>query len=430
MPEQDPTYVPLFSAIGAENKGESDRMNFPAHVRAVGDAQRIAALSQLLRNRVLEADILEQHPPFFFRAQVSNTRLDTHFTFMMRSSLQNFAREAAAGVAFLPGHNTRHLPIGGSLTGELSEEGEQATLRADFYTLSGLQIGEVSTDGLIAGIKGGLTRDVSKGIHGGKWLCQICGLDYYRGRCPHLAGFSYEEEKDGVIRQMLCTVGVDDAHLSEVSAVFDGATPGAMIEKVYELARSGALSVDDVRQAENVYRLDAKVTQRMLALPALQKRHAGVDTRQSGQMPRKGATMGLEAFTSEELGRLREVFSRTGTAVSNDDMVACVEAMGVKLDEANKRVKELEPRAVEGDAYRNDLVAAALAEGVRAYGDKFNNESYERTLRSLPLDAIKQMRDDWKAVGDVRFAGGRSTTDGDSESAEPVRYVPDAAYNA
>jgi hypothetical protein len=254
----------------------NDRLYLPAQVRAVGDAERIAALTQILRNdRVLDASILEQHPPFFWRALISNTRLDAYFTHMRLSSLRNYAQEAAAGVAFLPGHNHRHLPIGGSLSGELSEEGSEASVRADFYTLSGLQIGEVSTNGLIIGIKGGLTRDVSIGMYGGKFICNICGEDYWRGRCRHLAGFTYEEEKDGVIRQILATVGIEDAHLAEVSGVYDGATPGAMIEKVYEMARSGALSVEDVRHAETVYRLDREVTQRMLSLPALQKSTRG-----------------------------------------------------------------------------------------------------------------------------------------------------------
>jgi hypothetical protein len=407
----------------------SDRLYFPAQVRAVGDAARIATLTELLRNgRALDASVLAEHPPFFWRALISNTRVDSHFTHMLLSSLRNYAREAAEGVAFLPGHDRYHLPIGGSLTGELSEEGSEANLRADFFTLTGLEIGSINTSSLVAGIRGGLTRDVSVGIHGGKWLCDICGQNYfdYR-RCSHFAGFTYEEEKDGVIRQILCTVGVDDAHLSEVSGVFDGSTPGAMIEKVYEAALSGALSVDDVRHAEVVYRLDKATTERMLALPALQKRHAGVDTEQSGQKPREEERMNAEQF-----GQLTSTLIRAGVLTEEQRETATEAEALAAADKLAKRVAELEPRAADGDTYRNDLVADALAEGVRANGQDFDGGTYEATLRASPLKVVKRMRDDWKRAGDARFVGGRQTTEGDGQAAQTARVplVADSAYRS
>src|SRR5688572_3320672 len=115
----------------------NERLFFPIEVRAVGDAQRIATLNDILRReRVLDAAILEEHPPYFFRGEISSTRLDSYYTHMLLSSLQNYAREAAAGVGFLPSHDHQHLPIGGSLTGELSEQPEVSIVRADFYTLA------------------------------------------------------------------------------------------------------------------------------------------------------------------------------------------------------------------------------------------------------------------------------------------------------
>lgn len=403
------------------------QLYFPAHVRAVGDAQRIATLTQILRNeRVLDPSILEEHPPYFFRGEISSTRLDAHFTHMLLSSLRNYAREAAAGISFLPGHNHRHLPIGGSLTGVLSEQDALAEVRADFYTLSNMQIEAIKTNDLIAGIRGGLTRDLSIGWFGGRMICDICQQDYWRGRCPHIAGFTYEEEKEGVIRQILATVGIDDAHLAEVSGVYDGATPGAMIEKVYEMASLGELSVDDVRHAQVVYRMDKATTERMLALPALQTRHAGVDVRQPGQKPGKDQRMNEQQFS-----QMVDTLIRAGV-LTEEQRASATEAEALTAtDKLAARVRELEPRASDGDTYRNDLVSEALAEGVRAYGNDFAKETYETTLRSAPLEVIKRMRDDWKVTGDARFAGGRSTSDGDGDEAtEPVRYVPDAAYNA
>lgn len=401
----------------------TDKLFFPAQVRAVGDAERLARLNEILRGeRALDAAVLDDHPPYFFRGEISSTRLDSYFTHMLLSSLRNYAREAAEGVGFLPSHNHHHLPIGGSLTGELTEQPDVTVLHADFYTLSRMQIENIDTDHLINGIRGGLTRYLSIGWYGGRMICDLCGQDYWRGRCPHIAGFTYEEEEDGVIRQRLATVGIDDAHLAEVSGVYKGATPGAMIDKIYEMAQAGELTADDVRQAEGVYRLDKATTQRMLDLPALQKRHAGVDVNKQGQQPGKERNMELD------VGAVRAVLTRAGIEDSGD-VLADVGTLAQQLEDANARVAELTPRAADGDQYRNDLVAEALAEGVRAYGEGFDSETYEEQLRNSPLKLVKRMRDDWKVVGDARFAGGRQTGEGDEQpQGEPVRVMPDAAF--
>lgn len=400
----------------------NERLFFPIQVRAVGDAARIATLNDVLRReRVLDAAILEEHPPYFFRGEISSTRLDSYYTHMLMSSLRNYAREAAAGVGFLPSHDHQHLPIGGSLTGELSEQPEVSIVRADFYTLARMVIQTIDTDHLINGIRGGLTRYLSIGWYGGQMICDICGQNYYR-RCPHIAGFTYEEEKDGVIRQTLATVGIDDAHLAEVSGAYKGATPGAMIEKVYELASQGELSVDDVRHAEVVYRLDKATTERMLALPALQTKHAGVEVRQTGQWVPPGDRED-ERMNEQQFGQVVDTLIRAGVLSEEQRETATEVEVLAAADKLAKRVAELEPRAADGDQYRNDLVSEALAEGVRAYGNDFDSETYEATLRAAPLKVIKRMAADWKAVGDARLAGGRQTTDGQSSGQDEANTV-------
>lgn len=103
-----------------------------------------------------------------------------------------------------------------------------------------------------------------------------------------------------------------------------------------------------------------------------------------------------------------------------------------QLTEARAKVTELEPLAADGRAYRDDLINEALAEGVRAYGDKFNRATYEAALKPASLDLIRQMKTDWAAVGDSRFAGGRQTVD---DSQAPITqkkrtHVPASAYKS
>jgi len=74
-------------------------------------------------------------------------------------------------------------------------------------------------------------------------------------------------------------------------------------------------------------------------------------------------------------------------------------------------VARLRPLADDGAAYRTDLVAEAMAEGVRAVGETFAAETYRGLLETAPLATIKRMRDDWAATAAKSFQGGRATQD-------------------
>ncbi|MBV9210635.1 MAG: hypothetical protein JOZ52_08405, partial [Acidobacteria bacterium] len=67
--------------------------------------------------------------------------------------------------------------------------------------------------------------------------------------------------------------------------------------------------------------------------------------------------------------------------------------------------------ASDGLTYRADLIQAALDEGVRAYGDKFDRAGYELDLRVASIQSIKRMKDDWTRAADAIFKGGRKTQD-------------------
>ena len=63
-------------------------------------------------------------------------------------------REAAAGVAFLIGHNSREMPFGQTLTGSLIVEGDVTRVLADAYTLT-----EPATEVFINRVRAGIQKD-------------------------------------------------------------------------------------------------------------------------------------------------------------------------------------------------------------------------------------------------------------------------------
>lgn len=379
-------------------------LSHPARVRSVTDADNAALVARISEQHGLPAAA----SLYLWRAEISNDMLDSHFTHMAESTLNNYAADARAGVAFLKGHDWRALPIGYSVDAAYDESDGKKRVVADFYTVRGLS----ETDDLILRMQSGILRDVSVGFHGGSMSCDLCKRDFWE--CPHFPGLKYEVKEGDTVRTQLATFTIEDARLSEVSGVFDGSTPGAMILKAQE--RASDLSDSQRRILEQRYRV---------VLPAPTRAFAGVE--KTGQKPGKVERMNAEQFT-----QLTNTLIRAGVLSEEQrEGVTEVDALAA-ADKLVARVKELEPQAADGRQYRKDLIDEALKEGVRALGKDFDAAMHEAMLSSQPLSTIKGMRDSWQKIGDERLPAGRKSVDDDQtptqETNKAVSFVPDAAY--
>jgi len=341
---------------------------------------------QNLLQMVRDAGVAEGVEPFLFDAEISNDLLDSHYTHMNEKTLENYAEDAKRGVAFLRGHNWKELPIGYSLDGTV-EKGTKIRTIANFYTVPGMP----DTDDLIGRIKSGLLRDVSVGFHGGTMRCDICQSEFWD--CRHWPGLKYEEKKGDVVTVKLATYTIEDANLSEVSGVFDGSTPDAMILKAQRAAQAGDLTLEQIEILSNKYRI---------SLP----------TKKTFPVTKKESRM-----TEEEITKMRTILG----VATDEEIVSGAEILQRKL-------AELTPQAADGVAYRNDLVTDALAQGVRAQGKEFDATAYEAILRVAPIDTIKRMRDDWKRMADKLIPTGRHSVDTDNEPKKKVSATPDYAF--
>jgi len=393
----------------------TDLYSYPARVLRVDARARQDELLGLAKaNSAYDPAIFEERTPFFWTAEISNDGVDAYYTRMLPSTLQNFTDAARAGISFLNSHRHNELPFGRSLDGRMVEGGNRQRVLADFFTLPGLNLNGVTTDDFIAGVRAGIVSDVSVGFHGGTHFCDVCQQNYMSWDCPHVAGLKFEIKDRGLV---LCTVSIDNAILSEVSGVYDGATPDATIQKAQRMAEAGELKPEAVRVLEARYRTRFDVKR---SFPVAK--------------PEKDKAMDFEQIVNQ----IREVLALP----ADGDVVAGVLAVSTapdklrsveqQLAEARAKVAELEPLAADGRTYRDDLINDALAEGVRAYGDKFNRGTYEAALKNASLDLIRQMKGDWAAIGSERFAGGRKTVD---SSQAPIAqqkqraHVPQSAYS-
>lgn len=389
---------------------------YPARVLRVDNQVRgVDLLALAKQSRAFDDTIFDEHPPFFWSAEISNSNVDAYFTRMLPSTLANFAADAKAGISFLNSHKTRELPFGRSLDGQVMDSGDKQWVLADFFTLHGLNLNGVTTDDFIASIRGGIVSDVSVGFYGGTETCDICQRSFWE--CPHIPGFTYETKgADNVVRQQLATFAIGDAHLAETSGVYDGATPDATILKAQRLNDAGKLKAGEARALEARY-------------------HRSLFDNKRSFVPERKKAMDFEKQV-EQIRSILGVDENTdvaGAVMTTNTELLRLRPLETEVATLRKQVETLTPQAKDGETYRNDLVAEALTEGVRAMGDKFSKETYETLLRISPLDVIKRMKNDWTEIGNVRFPGGRLSTDEGQQApgqAERTNLVPAMAYSS
>ena len=193
-----------------------------------------------VREETIENDVKRA----IVRVLASNKSPDAFYTYMADSSLNNYVLDAKAGITFTDSHNHRTTGYGWSVDGERIGDDvfiDLAVLAADEWEGMTYTKGEQ----LIFALQH-RPFDVSIGFKDERTVCSACDKDIWSLECEHWLGDTYE--KDGKREQVLGRI--EDAHLSEVSLVYDGATPGAttslseglqtrLSEKAESLLRSG-----------------------------------------------------------------------------------------------------------------------------------------------------------------------------------------------
>lgn len=372
-------------------------------------------LLRLARDRAPDPSVFDTLPPYFFGGEISSSRWDAYDTSLQPSSLRNFASEAETGVAVLRGHDTRQAPIGHSLTGRYVGPGGNGVARveAEFYVLA-----DEDSETWVNRIRAGAVRDLSVGFYGGEWLCTICGKDMQqwlsRDGCFHLLGMVYTPKDEAGTKKgepEKARAKIENAHLAEFSPVYDGATPGAMIAKARGMAAEGLLP-DGEREL-------VRVRYRLAELPGPARFWRGtLDTTVDDGLPDGPAPDG-PAPEAPEAGRggTGMADERTTAGALPEPVLSRFRELGMPATEADphewaaRELTGLRALADDGRQYRADLVTDALAEGVRAFGEGFAQDTYRALLESAPLATVKRLRDDWRGVGDGQFTGGRVTQD-------------------
>jgi hypothetical protein len=402
-----------------------------SHPAAVILRSQVEARAQAIERRALDESALEGETPFFWSAEISNGRLDSHYTRMDVSSLRNYAQDAEAGVSFLYGHDNREV-IGRSLGGQFvgGQGNGVARVLADFYSVAGIQLGTVSSDQVIRAIRTGILRDVSIGFYGGELECSICGRDILRDwECRHYPGFKYEVEHDGKTEEVMCTADVKNAHLAETSSVYKGSTPGAVVVKAERDAEAGTMKPEARQLIEQRYRIH--LPEKRVVAPGHKERNEVAEreadtTQPGGAENAPGTEQGnppsaqdppappqSDASATDEAREVSQLLTRAG--VTNASVTTPLLAVRALVDECER----LKPLADDGERYRTRLRERVVQEQVRAVGTA--SESFKGMVSRATVGELEGLLVDLGAKGDEVFGGGRRTVDGTDLPDEPER---------
>lgn len=456
---------------GSVGEPQGQPFSFPARVMLAEERAKASSsdeeLLALARAQATDPAIFDEFPPAFFSAAVSTNALDSYYTRMHKTSLQNFAEDLNTGVSLQDSHITRMLGLGYSLRGRYVGSGGNGVQRTigDFYSVPS----DERKKAFVNDIRSATVRDVSVGFYlgeNGRYVCDLCKNDVMSRACSHYPGMLYpESEKEGAT-MVRATATIHDARLSEVSAVYDGATPGAGILKAQRAAEEGSLLPETARLLEVQYRIHLPAARHIwpgaavstgtntgtisLSPPLFPAVDAASRSHKEALMANKAIPPGADGapITEEQIRStlaeanwtlgsdltrsLRELAEAAHTAAAHEKRANDAEK---ERDIHKAEAERLAPLADMGRVYKADLIEETITECVRAFGNAYPVETERKLLEAAEIEQIKAKRDFNRSLAAQSLTGGRATTDPDrdpdsSTRRDGVPAIPNAAYQA
>lgn len=324
--------------------------------------------------------------------------------------------------------------------------GETTNLYGRFYIARGITMADGSpyatTDDIIKAIDTRTVADTSVEVYFDRLECSICGNDIRDWEnCNHWPGMVFKRDEV----PLLCYVTAMGGDILSNAFVDAGAYHAAGVSPRFERGSSDApIMVHNLKllpQEAQVFGHFSKhgmelfvagenarvVHDRLHAAygestekPQIAALHKSVvmtmiDQGQEHQMadaldgnlPEKLKRLSKERdrVTEEEAKKLTEANAELSR--ERDALRAEVEKLKGELQAAKDEAASLMPFAEDGKAYRKDLIAQALASGVRAYGNAFPSEHWEKVFAAQTLEEIKTQAEAFEAIAKETLKAGR-----------------------
>ena len=247
-----------------------------------------------------------------------------------------------------------------------------------------------STKEIIDNIDAGIIKEVSINCRVGSQRCNICGEEYYGGRCQHFK----EKDYDG----KTCFTYLDyakDAY--ELSFVAVPAQPGAGVIKWYD-------GDDSVKKGS---------AKEFMTYDELKKYFADLGIDLDSIATEKGKIPELSVILEAVKGKLNEMDSaeKSGVFLTKEAVSAAVgkEMTPEEAINALKSSAGFEEKAKLYDEIKSRAVDEAIANGIRAKGDSFDENRYRKLFENSTIEEIKGWSSDFESEARKMLSPGRSS---------------------
>ena len=415
--------------------------------------ENIRMLPVTIGTRAMHDDLPEEtDEKYWVRITASNAELDRHNSIMdPKTTLKNFEKDAKAklGVALKDHHgfySSRSFGYGRSVDAMLTEKNE---LLIDFFILKGMDYSNShfkSAEQLIRAIEHELVNQVSVGFYDAREICNLCNLPIRRysywdwepereGQCTHKMGKKYEN-KNG--KMETATFTVYDARLKEVSLVEFGSNRKTSIETERWLTEMSSENPEAFRKIIGGYLMNDQewITQLRDALkvPTLKSTdepdavvealetevsslRSTVSTQKDEIADLTKASKDVDTARQEVVTTLREALDLKDVRSTDDPDTVLEKVTGEvttlreQVETQKDEIADLQAAAKDGEAYREARIDEAIKQGVRAYGDDFDEDYHREYYGDMPLEKLEDHIAQNKKKGDAALSGGRSTKD-------------------
>lgn len=331
---------------------------------------------------------------FVYQGIISSDAMDSYYTKMdAETSLRNYANDLKAGTPLMTYHETSQSPIGRSFDSSIDvKEDGKTVVRGLFYIVRHTKINGESTDDLIRQIETGTLTEMSVGFGGiNLWYkSSYDGKDIFESRY-------YPGDKDE--NGNLVYYYIMDATLREVSLVYKGACPDAVVERI----RNDLPNMEDAERQIQKYETRFNVR---IDMPK--------------QRSKEGKRMNIEEIKrAVEKGDLQrgELLKALKVDAITDGQRSILKELGE--DASIETVRSLKEKAEIGkrafEEKLDELVKARVA-----IGQEFDQEKYKEQMRSMDVDFIEDQTRLFEDIKKAEFKPGRQTQKQNDEDGKAV----------
>ena len=360
------------------------------------------------------------------------------------------------------GTYSRSFGYGRSVDAMLTDKNE---LLIDFFILKNMDYQKessfhfTSSAQLIRAIESGLVNQASVGFYDAREICNLCNLPIRRysywdwepereGQCTHKMGKKYDVG-DG--KMETATYTVFDARLKEISLVEFGSNRKTSIETERWFTEMSSENPEAFRKIIGGYLMNDQewITQLRDALKvptlkstdepdavvkALETEVSSLRTTISTQKDEIAdlttASQDVDTARQQFVTTLRDALDLKDVR-STDEPDTVLEKAKDEVTDLREQVEtqrdeiaDLQAAAKDGEAYREARVEEAIKQGIRAYGDDFDEEYHREYYGDMPLEKLETHIAQNKKKADAALPAGRSTTDDHEPPPERTKRTP------